>query len=189
MKPEFLTLEQFNSLKAGGNVLEKDRYGEKVILLKDGTYLKLFRRKRLISSALWYPYANRFINNSKRLKLKNIACPEPIAFFKVPEIQRDIVYYHGVSGITIRELSQKGLLNKKIKLKLRDFILDLHKKGIFFRSLHSGNIIATSDGFALIDISNMKIFSRSLGKYTTARNLRHIRADHVLREIFQSGST
>ena len=44
-------------LREGAEVLEVDHCGEKVLRLRDGNILKLFRRKRLISSALWYPYA------------------------------------------------------------------------------------------------------------------------------------
>jgi hypothetical protein len=185
MKPRILTLDQFETLKSGGAVLEKDGFGEKVILLENGTYLKLFRRKRILSSALWYPYANRFLDNAKSLRLKKIECPEPIAFFKVPQIRRDVIHYRGVAGNSIRELNRNGLLSEEQKLRLRNFILELHNKGIFFRSLHSGNIIATNNGFALIDISDMKVYSKSLGQRKVVRNLKHIRSDHVLREIIE----
>ena len=43
--------QDFLALKAGAEILEEDAYGEKVLRLADGTLLKLFRRKRLISSA------------------------------------------------------------------------------------------------------------------------------------------
>ena len=40
--------DDYLALRAGATVLEHDRYGDKVLQLADGSYLKLFRRKRLI---------------------------------------------------------------------------------------------------------------------------------------------
>ena len=63
------TLEQadYLALRADARVLEYDRHGDKVLQLADGSYLKLFRRKRLLSSAAWYPYAKRFADNALAL--------------------------------------------------------------------------------------------------------------------------
>jgi len=52
-----LSHDQYRSLRADAQVIEADGHGEKVLRLADGTFVKLFRRKRLISSALFYPYA------------------------------------------------------------------------------------------------------------------------------------
>jgi hypothetical protein len=51
------------NMRDGAEVLEADRHGDKVLRLTDGTMLKLFRRKRVLSSALWAPYAQRFADN------------------------------------------------------------------------------------------------------------------------------
>ncbi len=59
-----LEYESFLSLREGAEVVEADGHGEKVLLLRDGTYRKLFRRKRLVSSAVWYPYSPRFSDNA-----------------------------------------------------------------------------------------------------------------------------
>ncbi|MCB1890810.1 MAG: toluene tolerance protein, partial [Rhodocyclaceae bacterium] len=71
------TLEHdaYLALRADAQVLERDRHGDKVLVLGDGTYLKLFRRKRLISSTAWYPYAKRFADNALALAERNIPCP------------------------------------------------------------------------------------------------------------------
>ena len=58
-----VALEDYLKLRDGGELIERDRHGEKVVRRPDGTMLKLFRRKRLVSSALFYPYAQRFADN------------------------------------------------------------------------------------------------------------------------------
>lgn len=42
-------------LRDNAEVLEADGHGDKVLRLRDGSFLKLFRRKRLISSAALFP--------------------------------------------------------------------------------------------------------------------------------------
>ncbi|MGH8426151.1 MAG: toluene tolerance protein, partial [Pseudomonas fluorescens] len=48
---------RYLALREGAQVLEADGSGDKVLRLTDGSILKLFRRKRLLTSAAWYPYA------------------------------------------------------------------------------------------------------------------------------------
>ena len=60
-----LDLSAYESLRAGATVLEADKHGDKVLRLPDGNFVKLFRRKRLISSAALYPYAQRFADNAR----------------------------------------------------------------------------------------------------------------------------
>ena len=48
------------------------------MILQDGTLLKLFRRKRLITSAAIWPYAQRFADNAKKLEKLGIPCPKII---------------------------------------------------------------------------------------------------------------
>ena len=48
-----LSNDEYLALRANATVLEYDLHGEKVLQLADGSYLKLFRRKRLISSSAW----------------------------------------------------------------------------------------------------------------------------------------
>lgn len=45
----------YEALRKGAHVLEADGSGDKVLRLADGRMLKLFRRKRLLSSALFSP--------------------------------------------------------------------------------------------------------------------------------------
>lgn len=82
-----LALSAYEALRAGAQVLEADKHGDKVLRLADGNFLKLFRRKRLISSAALYPYAQRFADNTATLQRLAVPCPliiESIASRKSP---------------------------------------------------------------------------------------------------------
>lgn len=76
----------------GAEIIEADRLGEKVLRLADGSMLKLFRRKRLLSSAAWYPYAQRFADNCEALARCGVPSPEVIAVFRLPSVDRDAVH-------------------------------------------------------------------------------------------------
>lgn len=60
-------------------------------------------------------------------------------------------------------------------MSLGIFISKLHNLGIYFRSLHFGNIVQTPEGeLGLIDIADMSIFPQALGLGRRLRNFRHI---------------
>lgn len=155
--------------------VQHDGHGEKVLLRPDGTYIKLFRRKRLLSSAAWSPYAQRFANNSAALQRLGIPCPQVIEVFRVPDIARDAVHYHPLVGDTLRDLAEKPL-DEVDRGYLRDafnrFVRRLHDLGVYFRSLHLGNVVLTPAGeLGLIDISDIRIHGKPLSKYWRKRNL------------------
>lgn len=165
-------------MREGATVLEFDLFGDKVLRLADGTMLKLFRRKRLLTSAALFPYAGRFASNAQALAKAGIAAPKVLAVLRVPELGRDLVHYEPLAGTTLRDLARAGL-SPEDKQQLRDrltrFIIHLHDKGIYFRSLHIGNVVVTPDGrFGLIDFSDLRIYPWSLGKYLRARNMRRM---------------
>lgn len=169
-----LSHDQYRTLRADAQVIEADGHGEKVLRLADGTFLKLFRRKRLVSSALLYPYAKRFADNIEALKSRGIACPTVIGVYRVAAIQRDLVHYRPLLGKTLRQFDDPV---ERIALRARfgAFVAELHNKGIYFRSLHLGNVILGSDGaLGLIDIADLSASGRSLSKRKRIRNFRHI---------------
>lgn len=170
--------EDYLAMREGAKVLEADLFGDKVLRLADGTMLKLFRRKRLLSSAAWYPYAQRFADNAAALARLDIPVPKIITVLRIAEIARDVVHYEPLPGATLREMARAGLpadLESRLKPAFSDFLIGLHDKGIYFRSLHIGNVVYTPDGrLGLIDISDVRIHRRPLGKYLRARNLRRM---------------
>ena len=52
-----LAQDALNRMIEGARILEADSFGPKVYLLQDGNILKLFRRKRIFSSAMFRPYS------------------------------------------------------------------------------------------------------------------------------------
>jgi hypothetical protein len=165
-------------MRAGAAVLEADGFGDKVLRLVDGTMLKLFRRKRLLSSAAWCPYAQRFADNAAALQKHGIAVPEIIDVLRIPSIARDAVHYHPLPGRTLRELRSQGLdadTEQFLREAFTRFVIRLHDHGVYFRSLHMGNVVWMPDQrFGLIDISDARIHWHRLTKHQRARNLRRM---------------
>lgn len=162
----------------GAEVLERDPHGDKVLRLADGSILKLFRRKRLLSSAAFYPYARRFAANAAALARLGVPVPEVIGVYRVAELARDVVHYRPLPGATLRELACWGL-DPEQRRRLRDdltrFIVRLHDAGVYFRSLHLGNVVRTPDGrLGLIDFADLRVYPWPLGRYLRARNVRRM---------------
>lgn len=170
--------QEYLAMKEGATVLESDFYGEKVLKLADGTMLKLFRRKRLLSSAAWYPYARRFVDNARVLEQRGFAVPRVIAAMRIPSILRDAVRYHPLPGVSLRSLIAQGLApeaEKDLKTRFAAFVIRLHDQGIYFRSLHLGNVILTPEGrLGLIDFSDLRAYRRPLPGFLRRRNLRRM---------------
>ncbi|MDR1461845.1 MAG: lipopolysaccharide kinase InaA family protein [Azoarcus sp.] len=168
----------FQALTAGAEVVERDSYGAKVLLLPDQSYFKLFRRKRLLSSALWRPYAQRFADACRVLAERRIPCPEVIALYRIPSIERDAVHYLPLPGQTLRQMLEQGMGEAdaaQLRRQLGAFVARLHAAGIYFRSLHLGNIVLTQQKtLGLIDLADMRAYRRGLGRILRHRNLRHM---------------
>ncbi len=175
-------LDHQNYLKLRENckVIEQDGFGDKVMILQDGSFLKLFRRKRLISSAAIWPYAQRFADNAKKLEELGIPCPKIIQVYRIPSIERDAVHYYPLPGTTLRDL-YRGDLEYPADLRERflKFVEHIQDLGVYFRSIHLGNVVLTPDDeLGLIDISDMKIFRRPLSKWQRKRNYVHTLKDN-----------
>lgn len=158
-------------------MLEKDRHGDKVLKLADGTILKIFRRKTLFSKTLFHPPAKRFAANALALKARGIPCPEVIALYRMNAPFRSLVHYHPLPGQTLRQLArtESGHTVEAVYSRLPEFILNLHEAGVYFRSLHLGNIVVTPEGqLGLIDISDLRCYSRPLSRWMRTRNHKHL---------------
>ena len=167
--------EKFLSLRTGAEVVEADHFGEKVLRLADGTYLKLFRRKRLISSAAWYPYAQRFADNARALAALGIPCPEVIDVYRLPEIARDGVHYRPLEGRTLRQLIAADAAGADLRRAFGSFVAGLHDLGVYFRSLHLGNVVLGGDtALGLIDIADLTIGRKPLSWRLRERNMKHL---------------
>lgn len=175
MKP--LLQQQFDQWRKNAEVIERDGHGEKVLKLADGSFVKIFRRKSLLSKSLLIPPATRFAKNAAALQQRGIRCPVVIATYRMNSPHRSLVHYHPLEGKTLREIAKHGSTEEKTHTfrALPPFITSLHESGIYFRSLHFGNIIVCTDGqFGLIDISDMRCFDVALGRSMRKRNQKHL---------------
>ncbi|AOE87807.1 phosphotransferase [Pseudomonas sp. TCU-HL1] len=168
---------QLESTLTGSLTIEADGLGLKVARLADGTFLKLYRRKRLLSSALWQPPAETFARNAARLNDLGISAPKVIDTLSIPERQLSGVLYEPLPGETLRNIWQETS-EQQLAHSVEDFgrfLGALHDQGVYFRSLHLGNVLQLPDGrFGLIDLSDMQISDRPLALWKRKRNVRHM---------------
>ena len=164
--------EQYLKMRAGADVTAADEYGDKVLLLKDGTYLKLFRVKRLFTSARLFPYWRRFEKNAEALHALGVPTLKVIESIRLPEIDRTAVHYEPLPGNILREVPD---FDARLVSRLGAFIKELHDKGVYLRSMHLGNVVLTpEDELGLIDIADMKVYGGALRKGLRLRNLHHL---------------
>lgn len=172
-----------NQMIDGARILEADSYGPKVYLLQDGNILKLFRRKRFFSSALWRPYSKRFIDNAVGLQRLGVPTLQVLQLYKLQAPGMTAVLYRPLPGETLRQISSKeGFSWPQALPDLAGLIRNLHESGIYFRSLHLGNIVVTPDNrMGLIDVADMRFLRAPLPQYLIKRNLQHF-ARYIERE-------
>ena len=172
-----------NTMIEGARILEKDSYGPKVYLLTDGNILKLFRRKRFFSSALLRPYSKRFIDNAVKLQERGIPTLTVLEYFQLDAAGMTAVLYSPLPGETLRQIANKEGFDWEQNLDpLVALIRRLHTAGIYFRSLHLGNIVVTPDNrMGIIDVADMRFLGAPLPRHLVKRNLRHF-ARYITRE-------
>ena len=165
----------FRKLVSGCQVIEEDRLGAKVYLSSDGMILKVFRLKRLLSSALLFPYAIRFANNADRLRRLQIPTLEVDTLYRLRARRQHIARYRRLPGETLRLRVIDNSLNSSHMSTLARYLARLHDKGVYFRSIHFGNVIVDEAGaFALIDVTDTRFKGRPLRNGERARNFRHL---------------
>lgn len=185
-----LTLQQYHDLREGAEVLAADGFGDKVLRLPDGHILKLFRLKRFFSSALLYPYSKRFSNNVAQLVRLQVPTVRGLTLYNIPDIKRTAVHYQPLPGESLDDAIKNGDFNDSRISQLAAFLASLHQQGVYFRSIHLGNIIITPDNqLGLIDVSDMKIYRHPLSAWLCARNLRHMcRYPEHINALFPAGN-
>ncbi len=182
------SLDEYEELVAKSVVLEQDRRGIKVLQTPEGAIVKLFRLKRLLSSALLKSYASRFVENARALKKLGIKTVEVEEVLYCKSIKRKLVFYQPVPGQTLRYVLQNSSNTDDVMKKFTIFLAELHNKGILFRSIHLNNVIVsdTMDTLGLIDIADMRIYSKGLSKDMRMRNFRHLTRYNVDQESIKS---
>ena len=172
-----VTPSALQQLIADARVIEEDGLGPKVLRLTDGSFLKLFRRRRWYTSGSFTPYSDRFAVNSVQLRGMGIPTPQILDLYRL-EDGSTAVHYSPLPGNTLRQILQ-GITAPAVRQALVErfgkFMAQLHHKGVYFRSLHLGNVLVLEDGeFGLIDLADLRIYPSSLSPSLRRRNLRHM---------------
>ncbi|MBB2493750.1 lipopolysaccharide kinase InaA family protein [Aquipseudomonas ullengensis] len=168
---------ELDHLLEGAQTIEEDGYGLKVARLRDGDFLKIYRRKRLLSSALWALPAKLFARNAQRLQALGICAPHISELLLIPQRKLNAVRYQPLPGETLRQRWRDLGAEARAQdvQRFGKFLGELHEQGVYFRSLHLGNVLALPDGsFGLIDLSDMQIGKGPLSNWKRQRNLQHM---------------
>ncbi|MFV0930842.1 O-antigen ligase family protein [Pseudomonas jessenii] len=171
------TPSALQQLTADARVIEEDGLGPKVLRLTDGSFLKLFRRRRWYTSGSFTPYSDRFAVNSVQLRGMGIPTPHILDLYRF-EDGSTAVHYSPLPGNTLRQILQ-GITAPAVRQALVErfgkFMAQLHQQGVYFRSLHLGNVLVLEDGeFGLIDLADLRIYPSALSPSLRRRNLRHM---------------
>jgi serine/threonine protein kinase len=180
-----MSAQEYNQLVEGATELERDRHGIKVLLTSENQIIKLIRIKRWLSFSVIYPYSLRFRRNAKRLTAMGIPCVQVERVFYCHAIKRHGLIYPLMEGESLEKISAREGLSDDLFEKLADFIALLHRKGIYFRSLHLGNILLLPQGgFGLIDVADMRFSKFPLRVDQRRRNFRHLLRNRDQRQLF-----
>lgn len=174
-----ITTEAYQILTKDADILEKDTTAPKVLRLADGSFLKLFRRKRWFSSELIYPYVQRFADNASILKKIGIVTPNVLHLYRfyLDGMNFTAVHYQPLPGNTLRQVMSELDTQKQMCFinLFGQLLAKLHQQGVYFRSIHLGNVLVLPDkNLGLIDFADMTKQRTALSKSKRLRNLKHM---------------
>ncbi|PQZ92570.1 MULTISPECIES: bifunctional O-antigen ligase/aminoglycoside phosphotransferase family protein [Pseudomonas] len=170
------TPQAFDQLCSNAHVIEADGLGPKVLRLEDGSFLKLFRARRWYTSGRFNPYSERFASNSVQLREHGIAAPTILDLYSLRD-GSTAVSYQPLPGLTLRQTLQSldSSLRGALVERFGRYMAQLHEQGVYFRSLHLGNVLFMEDGeFGLIDVADMRLYPSALRNTLRQRNLKHM---------------
>lgn len=168
--------DAFEQLCSDAHVIEADGLGPKVLRLADGRFLKVFRARRWFTSGSFNPYSERFASNAEQLRSLGIPTPQILDLYALRD-GSSAVTYTPLPGLTLRQALQSldSSLRESLIERFGQFMAQLHERGVYFRSLHLGNVLLMENGeFGLIDIADLRIFPSPLRNALRQRNLRHM---------------
>ena len=146
-----------------------------MLKLENGQFLKLFRVKRWYSSANWNDYTERFSRNAKQLIKLGIPTIDAKELVRLPHLQRTGIIYNPLKGKTYRDIIKEDSLTREQIVAYAQFIAHMHQLGVYFRSLHLGNIVITeANDLGLIDIADMRFYKKPLSVTHRLRNFNHL---------------
>lgn len=172
-----LSADDAQRMTINASVVEEDGLGPKVLKLEDGSFLKLFRARRWHTYGSFYPYSERFAENSQRLARTGLNTPAILDLYRMPN-GSSAVRYQPLPGRTLRQVLQampSVSMRQALVQRYGRFLAELHERGVYFRSLHLGNVLLLEDGeFGLIDLADLRLLPSPLNLELRRRNLRHM---------------
>ena len=154
-------------------VEKADDLGHRKTFHKKNEIIKIFNVRGYISSGFFNTYASRIIKISIRLKeheITSIEITNELAFQYNNRLSG--VSYKYIPGKTYRDLGNK--ITKEMITDLAKYISIIHKKGIYFRAMHLGNILLHNKKLFLIDIAKIHFYPWPLFIFTRARAFRRM---------------
>jgi hypothetical protein len=183
---QLMSGREYAELTQGATELERDRNGVKVLLTPGGRIVKLIRVKRWYSLSAIYPYSLRFRRNAQRLNAMGIPSVQVEQVFYCHHIRRHGVIYPLLEGESLEKIAAGDGITDELSVRLAGFIAMLHARGVYFRSLHLGNILLLPDGeFGLIDVADMRFSRSGLRVDQRIRNFRHLLRNRSHRQLFE----
>ncbi|KWU50026.1 bifunctional O-antigen ligase/aminoglycoside phosphotransferase family protein [Pseudomonas palleroniana] len=176
MPVQAINTEVFERLCSDAYVIEADGLGPKVLRLENGSFLKIFRARRWYTSGSFNPYSERFASNSEYLRTLGVPTPDILGLYRLPDTS-SAVTYTPLPGLTLRQALQSldSSLRESLIQRFGCFMAQLHERGVYFRSLHLGNVLLMDDGeFGLIDVADLRVYPSPLRHALRQRNLRHM---------------
>jgi tRNA A-37 threonylcarbamoyl transferase component Bud32 len=186
MSSLIISQQEYADISRGASELERDSFGVKVLLRPDNRIIKLFRVKRILSLSAIYPYSLRFWLNAKRLQRLGVQTVSVERIFYCHAIRRHGIIYPLLQGDTLADLLKADSDRSDLLEQLAQYVARLHDSGIYFRSLHLGNVLLLSDGeLGLIDVADMRFHRHPLSTGERRRNFAHLLRRQEHRAIFE----
>jgi len=162
-------------LRNTGEVLVRRKNGPTLLRHSDGDLSKIWSAKpSLLSSSFFYPYASRFIQNARRLLKMGIPTPKISGYFLEPTTGVRIVRYAPLPGLSVRDTLHASKASFAW-WDLAHFLHSIHRKGVYFRSIHLGNIIHLGHSkFGLIDFTDVTFYRSPISLKRRAHNIHFI---------------
>ncbi|MCQ4266519.1 toluene tolerance protein [Pseudomonas stutzeri] len=177
-----VSAQELEDWLASGEVLERDARGPKVVALENGLFLKIFHTRRQRWLARLRPAASRFAYNAERLRQVGVQAPEITDLLWLDrQAGLSACIYRPLPGESIEKLYRQAPQKaQQLIPSLANFVYRLHRRGVYFRSLHLGNILLLPDGeHGLIDVLDLQFKRHPLSSWRVQRNFAHLK--HYLR--------
>ena len=170
---------EYGHLTAGAAPLGSEFAFNNVLLRSDGVVVKRLRKRGPYSSYFIRSQAESFRRNAERLRRLGIVTVAVLDVFDYPDEKRHLVTYERLPGVTLKEVMHQESETGSLLPEFAAYVARLHRKGIYFRSLHFGNVLVQAGNvFGLIDVVDMRFRRHALYPWMRGRNIRHLFRRH-----------